>query len=241
MRHGSHAALTDVSFEVEDAECLAIVGPSGGGKSTLLRALMRMHDAMADVRVTGRVFIDGEATDAPETDAPRLRSRFGWMPQDPNPFPTTIRENVAYGPRLHGYATTAEEESAHVEVCLQEVGLWHEVSARLDAPALTLSLGQQQRLCLARALSTSPEILLLDEPTASIDAAGTAQIEGLILTFRRWMPVLLVTHNLAQARRLGDRIAMMQDGRLVEIGPAEEVVANPRRAETARFLSGLTG
>lgn len=239
--YGSKQALHDVSMEVYRGEIVAFMGPSGCGKSTLLKLFNRMHDEIPGTRMTGRIVFDGQDIDDPELDPVLLRRRFGWVAQVPNPFTRTVYENVAYGARLHGLVDSGPEMDAHVWDCLQRAHLWDEVADRLEDPGTDLSGGQQQRLCIARALSIMPEILLMDEPCSSIDPIGSAAIERLILELKVTVPVVIITHNLEQARRLADRVAFFNMGELVEYGPARDVFDTPRHKMTQRFLAGAFG
>ena len=231
-RRGRIKVLDRVSLSVRKGEFLCLLGPSGCGKSTFLRALNRMHDLRHGVRVEGRILLDGRPIDRLPPEV--LRRRIGMVFQRPNPFPMSIFENVAFGPALLGVRGEALERT--VCTALQRAALWNEVKDRLHQHAGGLSGGQQQRLCLARALALEPEVLLLDEPCSALDPASTEQIERLIAELRGSMAIVLVTHSLDQARRLADRVAFFQDGRLVEEGPAEEVLQRPRQPETRRFL-----
>jgi len=230
--YGGREALRGVSLAVPDRSVTALIGPSGCGKSTFLRALNRMHDLRHGVRVEGRILLDGRPTDRLPPE--ELRRRIGMLFQRPNPFPMSIFQNVAFGPALLG--VQGEELEHIVRTALQRAALWNEVKGRLHQHAGGLSGGQQQRLCLARALAMRPEVLLLDEPCSALDPGATEQIEQLIAELRETMAIVLVTHSLGQARRLADRVAFFQDGRLVEEGPADEILERPRLSETRRFL-----
>jgi phosphate transport system ATP-binding protein len=238
--YGDRRALDGVSLSQGRSGVLALIGPSGCGKTTLLRSLNRMNDHIPGVRRQGRILFDGMDVDGPDIDPPVLRRRFGWVAQKPNPFPDSVRENVAYGPRLHGVIAEAAME-AHVEACLTRAGLWDELRDRLDEPGDALSGGQQQRLCIARALSTEPDVLLMDEPCGSIDPIATARIEALIGAIARDHAVIIITHNMAQARRVADRVAFMDAGRLLEIGPTARVFAAPEHPRCAAYLAGRYG
>lgn len=228
---GGVHALRGVSLAVAPLQVLALVGPSGCGKSTLLRALNRLHDLTPGVRVRGRVLLDG--ADTARMDPVELRRRVGMVFQRPNLFPGTVFANVAWGLRLQG----ARDLGGHVERALRRAGLWEEVRGRLHGPAGALSGGQQQRLCLARALALDPEVLLLDEPTSALDPAATARFEALVRELRDEVTVVMVTHNLAQARRLADGIAFFQAGELVEAGPTATLFTRPRDPRTAAYLA----
>ncbi|QYK40699.1 MAG: phosphate ABC transporter ATP-binding protein [Paracoccaceae bacterium] len=240
--YGPARALDGVSFDLFRAEILAFMGPSGCGKTTALKCLNRMHDAAPDVRIAGQIRMHGRDINAPDVDPPLHRRRFGWVAQKPNPFPGTIWHNVAAGPLMHGLCPTPAELAAHVEECLRRAHLWDEVKDNLHRmEALALSGGQQQRLCIARALSTRPEVLLMDEPTGSIDPIATAAVEDLLMQLKSELAIVVITHSIAQARRIADRVAFFHMGRLIETGPAAEVFAHPRTAETAGFLRGSFG
>ncbi|MEO1677663.1 MAG: phosphate ABC transporter ATP-binding protein [Pseudomonadota bacterium] len=240
--YGETQALDDVSFELYPQEILAFMGPSGCGKSTALKCLNRMHDDTRGARFDGRITMDGNDIHARDVDPPALRRRFGWVAQKPNPFARTVYENVAYGARLHGIAGPGDEMDAHVESCLRRAHLWDEVKDELHTmEGPSLSGGQQQRLCVARALGYRPDVLLMDEPTGSIDPLATAGIEELMLELREDHAVVVITHSLMQAKRVADRVAHFHLGRLVEIGPTEQVFGHPRHPETKRFLQGKFG
>ena len=238
---GTHA-LRDVSFDLYPRECLAFIGPSGCGKSTALKVLNRMHEGQTNVRVTGRVTMQGHDIHAHDVDPPLHRRRFGWVAQKPNPFPMSIWDNVAYGPRIHGLARTRAELDDVVEDCLRRAHLWDEVKDHLhDMEGTDLSGGQQQRLCIARALSTDPEVLLMDEPTGSIDPIATAAVERLVMELKRRLSVVLVTHSMMQARRVADRVAYFHLGELREVGPTD-LIFNAARDPLARaFIRGKFG
>ena len=240
--YGPKQALIDVDFDLARREILAFIGPSGCGKTTALKVLNRMHDATPGVRIEGRVLMDGRDIHAREIDPPLLRRRFGWVAQKPNPFATSIYENVAYGARLHGRASGRSGLNPIVEDCLRRAHLWHEVKDVLHAKTWhDLSGGQQQRLCVARALSTDPDVLLMDEPTGSIDPIATAEIEELMLALKESHSVVVVTHSMMQARRVADRVAYFHLGRLLEVGETDQVFAAPRTAEARQFIEGKSG
>lgn len=231
--YGEREALRGVSLAVPDRSVTALIGPSGCGKSTFLRSLNRMHDLSHGVRVEGRVLLDGRPIE--RLDPQVLRCRVGMLFQRPNPFPMSIYRNVAFGPALFG--VRGAELERIVVTALQRVALWEEVKGRLHQDATGLSGGQQQRLCLARALAMEPEVLLMDEPCSALDPAATEAIETLIGELRRTMAIVIVTHSMDQARRVADRVAFFQGGRLVEDGPADQVLTRPQREETRRFLA----
>ncbi len=238
---GTHA-LKDVCFDLYPREVLAFIGPSGCGKSTALKVLNRMHDGGRDVRIEGTVLMQGHDIHAPDVDPPLHRRRFGWVAQKPNPFPASIWENVAYGPRIHGLTRDRDEMAALVEDCLRRAHLWDEVKDHLhDIDGTDLSGGQQQRLCIARALSTQPDVLLMDEPTGSIDPIATAAVEDLVLEMKHHLSIVLVTHSMMQARRVADRVAYFHLGELREIGPTEMIFAAAQDPEARAFIAGQLG
>ncbi len=240
VRYGDRVALREVHLRVPKGAITALVGPSGCGKSTLLRALNRMHDLSEGVAVSGRVYLDGEDLYAPDADASRLRRRVGMVFQRPNPLPASIFDNVAFGPRLHGAPSRSILASA-VERALREAALWDEVRDRLREPAGSLSGGQQQRLCIARALAVEPEVLLLDEPSSALDPIAAEAIEALMGTLRGRYTQVVVTHSMAQARRVADHAAFVYLGEVVEQGRARDVLDAPKDARTQEFLRGRTG
>ncbi|MBP2020065.1 phosphate transport system ATP-binding protein [Symbiobacterium terraclitae] len=231
--YGEREALRGVTLAVPDRSVTALIGPSGCGKSTFLRCLNRMHDLNPGVRVEGRILLDGRPVD--RLDPQILRCRVGMLFQRPNPFPMSIYRNVAFGPALFG--VRGAELDRIVEEALRRAALWDEVKGRLHQHASGLSGGQQQRLCLARALAMEPEVLLMDEPCSALDPAATEAVEALIRELRRTMAIVIVTHSMDQARRIADRVAYFQDGRLVEEGPAAQVLTRPQCEETRRFLT----
>jgi phosphate transport system ATP-binding protein len=239
--YGAKHALKKVALEIYKGEVTAFIGPSGCGKTTLLRCFNRAYDAIPGAFMTGRILLDGADIHDPDLDPPLLRRRFGWVAQKPNPFPWSIRENVAYGPRLHGLVENRADTEQLVEACLRRVGLWGEVKDQLHESGVDLSGGQQQRLCIARAIAYKPDILLMDEPCSALDPVATAIIEGLIEEMRGDFTVIIVTHNMQQAARLAQRVAMFHLGTLVEDGDAETLFTTPRQKITRDFLMGLYG
>ena len=235
-------ALKDVSFDLYPQEILAFIGPSGCGKSTALKCLNRMHDDTPGVRITGTIRMDGADIQGRDIDPPVHRRRFGWVAQKPHPFPLSIYENVAYGARIHGLVKAGRVMDAHVQDCLERAHLWDEVKDELHSKEGTdLSGGQQQRLCIARALGTKPDVLLMDEPTGSIDPIATQKIEDLMTDLRQDHSVVIVTHSMMQARRIADRVAYFHLGALVEIGPTEIVFEHPKDPRVASFIAGKFG
>ncbi len=235
-------ALIDVTFDLYHDEVLAFIGPSGCGKTTALKCLNRMLEEVPGTRITGRISMEGMDIFRADLDLPEYRQRFGWVAQGPNPFADTIYENVAYGARIHQIAKDGADMDAHVERCLRRAYLWNEVSAGLHAQqGPDLSGGQQQRLCIARALGTNPAVLLMDEPTGSIDPIAANKVEKLILDLGDTHAIVLVTHSMMEARRVADRVAMFYLGRLVEIGLTDQMFSDPRAAETRSFMRGAIG
>lgn len=238
---GNHA-LIDVSFDLFPSEILAFIGPSGCGKSTALKTLNRMHDNTRGVRIEGLITMDGQDIYDPDIDPPLLRKRFGWVAQKPNPFTSSIYDNVAYGARIHGLKNSQSKLDDHVEYCLRRAGLWDEVKDALHEQAGTdLSGGQQQRLCIARALATEPDVLLLDEPTGSIDPIATAKVEELMLNLKADHSIVVVTHSMMEARRVADRVAYFHLGRLLELGPTKTVFEHAQNEHARAFIHGKLG
>lgn len=240
---GAQRAVKDVSLELQERRVTAIIGPSGCGKSTLLRCFNRMHETVAGARVSGSVTLDGQPVYGPGTSAIAVRRHIGMVFQRPTPFPTmSIRDNVAAGLRvLGGGAPSREETDRIVEDALRRAGLWEEVKDRLSASAVALSGGQQQRLCIARALATRPTVLLLDEPTASLDPASTQRVEELVYELRSLMTIGIVTHNMQQAARVSDRTVFMLGGELVEVAPTNSIFTAPRDPRTEAYVTGRFG
>ncbi|MBA3050957.1 MAG: phosphate ABC transporter ATP-binding protein [Alphaproteobacteria bacterium] len=234
-------ALYDVSLDIPDKTVTALIGPSGCGKSTFLRTMNRMNDTIPGCKVTGRIEMDGEDINAKSVDPVLLRARVGMVFQKPNPFPKTIYENVAYGPRIHGLAASKGELDSVVEASLKRAGLWEEVADRLHSPGTGLSGGQQQRLVIARAIAVEPEVILMDEPCSALDPIATAKIEELIDELRERYCIVIVTHSMAQAARVSQRTAFFHMGRLVETGDTEEIFTNPRERRTLDYITGRFG
>jgi phosphate transport system ATP-binding protein len=238
--YGDVQALRDVSLRIPARQVTALIGPSGCGKSTFLRTLNRMNDAIAGVRLQGRVLLDGQDLYAPGVDVVALRRRVGMVFQRSNPFPKSVFENVAFGPRIHGVRQRALL-SRIVERSLRRAALWDEVKERLATSAIELSGGQQQRLCIARALAVGPEVLLMDEPASALDPISTKHIEDLIGELRRDFTIVIVTHNLQQAGRISDQTAFFYEGRLIECGSTERIFSRPKQKATEDYITGRFG
>ena len=239
--YGTNHALKDVDVDILDKTVTAFIGPSGCGKSTFLRCLNRMNDTVASARVAGSITLDGENIYDPRVDPVQLRAKIGMVFQKPNPFPKSIYDNVAYGPKIHGLTRTKAELDEVVESCLRRAALWNEVKDRLAAPGTGLSGGQQQRLCIARAIATSPEVLLMDEPCSALDPIATAQVEELIDELRSEFSVVIVTHSMQQAARVSQRTAFFHLGHLVEYGETGTIFTNPKDPRTESYISGRIG
>ena len=239
--YGATHALRDVDIDIADRTVTAFIGPSGCGKSTFLRCLNRMNDTIAGCRVLGDIRLDGEDIHDPRVDSVQLRARVGMVFQKPNPFPKSIYDNVAYGPRIHGLAPSRADLDAVVEKSLRRAALWNDVKDRLDESGTGLSGGQQQRLCIARAIATSPEVLLMDEPCSALDPIATAQIEELIDELRDQFSVVIVTHSMQQASRVSQHTAFFHLGELVEYGDTEEIFTNPVDPRTENYITGRIG
>jgi phosphate transport system ATP-binding protein len=239
--YGKKQAIDGVSIDVDMENVTAFIGPSGCGKSTFLRTLNRMNDTVASARVTGDIRLDGEDIYAASMDVVQLRARVGMVFQKPNPFPKSIYENVAYGPRIHGLASRKPDMDRIVEQSLTRAGLWNEVKDRLNDPGTALSGGQQQRLCIARAIAVDPEVILMDEPCSALDPIATAKIEELIHELRGRYAIVIVTHNMQQAARVSQRTAFFHLGTLVEYGVTSEIFTNPRQERTKDYITGRYG
>ncbi|MFN2135423.1 MAG: phosphate ABC transporter ATP-binding protein [Candidatus Promineifilaceae bacterium] len=237
--YGRNHALKDINLQIPLRRITAIIGPSGCGKSTLLKSLNRLLDLDEQVRVAGQVLLDGANIYGADVDVTEIRTRIGLLAQKPFPLPLSIYDNVAYGPRIHGRANGGLDQI--VQSRLQSVGLWDEVQDRLKAPATALSVGQQQRLCLARSLAVEPEILLCDESTASLDPLSARGIESLLQQLKTTYTVIMVTHDIDQARRVADYVAFMWLGELVEDGPAQSFFARPKEELTQAYLARKVG
>ena len=238
--YGAHQALHSVSMDVPEKSITAFIGPSGCGKSTFLKTLNRMNDLVPGVKITGEVRYRGEDIYAPGTDVCRLRREIGMVFQKPNPFPMSIYDNIAYGPRTHGIRSKARLDEL-VERSLRGAAIWDEVKDRLKKNALGLSGGQQQRLCIARALAVEPAVLLMDEPTSALDPISTSRIEELTMELKERYPIVIVTHNMQQAVRISDRTAFFLLGELVEYGATEQVFSAPAEKRTEDYITGRFG
>jgi phosphate transport system ATP-binding protein len=239
--YGDKQALFSVSLPIPDRSVTAFIGPSGCGKTTFLRCINRMNDLIAGCRVMGTVEVDGKNAYAKNVDPVILRARVGMVFQKPNPFPKSIYENVAYGPRIHGMAPTKADLDGIVEKSLRRAGLWEEVKDRLTAPGTSLSGGQQQRLVIARTVAVDPDVILMDEPCSALDPIATARIEELIDELRENYCIIIVTHSMAQAARVSQKTAFFHLGNLVETGNTEEIFQNPRDKRTQDYITGRFG
>jgi len=233
--------LFDVSLDIGEHEVIAMIGPSGCGKSTFLRCLNRMNDTIISCRIEGDINLDGEDIYDPKLDVVPLRARVGMVFQKPNPFPKSIYDNVAYGPRIHGLVDHRAELDEIVENSLKRAGLWKEVKDRLDQPGISLSGGQQQRLCIARTIAVSPEVILMDEPCSALDPIATAKIEELIAELSENFTIAIVTHSMQQAARVSDRTAYFHLGKLIEVNNTEKVFTTPEHSLTEAYITGRFG
>lgn len=238
--YGAHQALKNVSISIPEKSITALIGPSGCGKSTFLKTLNRMNDLVDGVRITGQIQYAGQNIYASEQNVSQLRKNVGMVFQKPNPFPMSIYDNIAYGPRIHGIRSRVKLDEI-VEKALRDGAIWDEVKDRLKKNALSLSGGQQQRLCIARALAVEPEVLLMDEPTSALDPISTARIEELALQLKEKYTIIMVTHNMQQALRISDRTGFFLMGELVEWGNTKEMFAHPRDLRTRDYLHGNFG
>ncbi len=239
--YGEKRAIDDVSIDIQRRYVTAFIGPSGCGKSTFLRTLNRMNDTIADARVEGDVLLDGEDIYRSAMDVVQLRARVGMVFQKPNPFPKSIYENIAYGPRIHGLTGSRAEMDEIVEKSLRRAGLWDEVKDRLTDSGTALSGGQQQRLCIARAIAVNPEVILMDEPCSALDPIATARIEELIDELRERYAIVIVTHSMQQAARVSQKTAFFHLGKIVEHGDTGDIFTNPREERTKDYITGRYG
>ena len=239
--YGDKMAIDNVTLDIAEKQVISLIGPSGCGKSTFLRCLNRMNDTIESCRVEGQIKLDDQNIYDPHIDVVPLRARVGMVFQKPNPFPKSIYDNVAYGPRIHGLAGNKDELDSIVEASLRRAGLWGEVANRLDQSGTSLSGGQQQRLCIARAIAVSPEVILMDEPCSALDPIATARIEELIFELREEFTIVIVTHSMQQAARVSNRTAYFHLGRLVEVGGTSEIFTNPQHELTNSYITGRFG
>ena len=241
VHYGQKQALFDVSIDVPDRAVTAFIGPSGCGKSTFLRCINRMNDTIEGCKVAGKITLDSEDIYDPSLDVVELRARIGMVFQKPNPFPKTIYENVAYGPKIHGLATSKTDLDEIVVTSLRRAGLFEEVKDRLREPGTGLSGGQQQRLCIARAIAVGPEVILMDEPCSALDPIATAVIEELIDELRENYTIIIVTHSMQQAARVSQKTAFFHLGKLIEEGRTEDIFTNPTKKQTQDYITGRIG
>ena len=241
VRYGEKLAINNVSIDIGKNEVLAMIGPSGCGKSTFLRCLNRMNDTIESCVVDGELYLDNENILDKKTDVVPLRAKVGMVFQKPNPFPKSIYENVAYGPKIHGLAKNKIELDEIVLNSLEKAGLFNEVKDRLDAPGTSLSGGQQQRLCIARTIAVSPEVILMDEPCSALDPIATAKVEELIYELKENFTIVIVTHAMQQAARVSQRTAYFHLGNLVEVGPTQKIFTTPQHKLTESYITGRFG
>lgn len=241
VHYGATHAIKDVNVEIGDKMVTAFIGPSGCGKSTFLRCINRMNDTIDIAKVTGDIRLDGEDIYGSDVDPVQLRAKVGMVFQKPNPFPKSIYDNVAYGPRIHGLASSRADLDIIVEKSLRRAALWNEAKDRLNEPGTGMSGGQQQRLCIARAVATEPEVLLMDEPCSALDPIATSQIEELIDELRSNFCVIIVTHSMQQASRVSQKTAFFHLGNLVEYGSTEQIFTNPLDPRTESYITGRIG
>ena len=234
-------AINNVSLDVGSKEIISLIGPSGCGKSTFLRCFNRMNDTIDGCKVEGNIVLDDQDIYHPSVDVVPLRAKIGMVFQKPNPFPKSIYDNVAYGPKIHGLASTKDELDSIVELSLKNAGLWNEVKDRLQSPGTGLSGGQQQRLCIARAIAVSPEIILMDEPCSALDPIATAKIEELIHQLGKNYSIVIVTHSMQQAARVSQRTAYFHLGELIEVGLTKQIFTTPQDKQTEAYISGRIG
>ena len=240
LYYGQNHALKSVNMEIPENEITAFIGPSGCGKSTFLKTLNRMNDLVEGVRIEGKVVLDGEDIYSPTVDTTLLRKKVGMVFQQPNPFPMSIYDNIAYGPRIHGIKNKAKLDEI-VETSLKGAAIWDEIKDRLKKSALGLSGGQQQRLCIARALAVQPDVILMDEPTSALDPISTSKIEDLVLELKKDYTIIMVTHNMQQATRVSDRTVFFLLGEVIEDGKTEELFSMPRDKRTEDYITGRFG
>lgn len=239
--YGDKQALFGLNLDVHENQVTSLIGPSGCGKSTFLRCINRMNDVIDGCRVEGEIKVDGVDIYRSGLDVVELRAHIGMVFQKPNPFPKSIYDNIAYGPRIHGQASNSGELDGIVEASLQKAGLWKEVKDRLDDPGTSLSGGQQQRLCIARAIAVNPDVILMDEPCSALDPIATARIEELIDELRQRFTIIIVTHSMQQAARVSQRTAFFHMGVLVEVGATKDIFTNPKDERTHAYITGRVG
>jgi len=239
--YAENHAIQNVNLDIGRNEVIALIGPSGCGKSTFIRCLNRMNDTIESSRTTGQITLDGEDIYARHMDVVMLRARVGMVFQKPNPFPKSVYDNVAYGPRIHGLARDRTELDAIVQTSLERAGLWAEVKERLEEPGTGLSGGQQQRLCIARTIAVNPDVILMDEPCSALDPIATARIEDLIDELKQNYAIAIVTHSMQQAARVSQRTAYFHLGKLIEVGDTDEIFTNPRHKLTEDYITGRFG
>jgi phosphate transport system ATP-binding protein len=239
--YGEKQALFDVNLDILNNQVTALIGPSGCGKSTFIRCVNRMNDVVSSCRVEGKITLDGEDVYGDQIDVVQLRARIGMVFQKPNPFPKSVYENVAYGPRIHGLAESRRQLDEIVMSSLERAGLLDEVKDRLGDPGTSLSGGQQQRLCIARAIAVSPEVILMDEPCSALDPIATARIEELIGELRANYTIVIVTHSMQQAARISQRTAFFHLGHVVEVGETAQIFTDPRESRTRDYITGRFG
>ena len=239
--YGQKQALFDVSLDINQNEVTALIGPSGCGKSTFIRCINRMNDVIDICKIDGEIAIDGKNIYDPNVDIVSLRERVGMVFQKPNPFPKSIYENVAYGPKIHGIAQNKDELDSIVENSLKKAALWNEVKARSPEQGTGLSGGQQQRLCIARAISVNPEVILMDEPCSALDPIATAKIEELIDELKQTFTIVIVTHSMSQAVRVSQKTGFFHLGKLIEVGTTEKIFKNPSNNMTQDYITGRFG
>lgn len=240
LYYGDNHALKDISLNIEEGKITALIGPSGCGKSTYLKTLNRMNDLVENVKITGQVLLDGEDVYGPGVDVTLLRKKVGMVFQKPNPFPMSVYDNIAYGPRIHGIKSKAKLDEI-VEKSLRSAALFNEIKDRLKKSALSLSGGQQQRLCIARALAVEPQVLLMDEPTSALDPISTMKIEELMFELKGKYTIAIVTHNMQQAARISDYTAFFLVGEMVEIGSTDKIFSMPSDKRTEDYITGRFG
>ncbi len=240
LYYGDNHALKDISLNIEEGKITALIGPSGCGKSTYLKTLNRMNDLVENVKITGQVLLDGEDVYGPGVDVTLLRKKVGMVFQKPNPFPMSVYDNIAYGPRIHGIKSKAKLDEI-VEKSLRSAALFNEIKDRLKKSALSLSGGQQQRLCIARALAVEPQVLLMDEPTSALDPISTMKIEELMSELKGKYTIAIVTHNMQQAARISDYTAFFLVGEMVEVGLTDKIFSMPSDKRTEDYITGRFG